>query len=306
MRRIYGEYLAGWKPDLPDYRDYTLNNEKVKTTASRLGFKDSKMLPDCVDLRKWCPPIFDQGNLGSCTANAGSGLLEYVEIKTKGKYIEASRIFLYKVTRDLMHEKGDTGAYLRNTMEAMVLTGIVPEEYLPYDISRFDEEPTAFCYAVAGNYKSLKYVSLDPATMSLDDILVNIKTVLAGGLASIFGFTVYDSIVQTEENGGRIPFPTDKENIRGGHAIMAVGYDDNLTITNELDGSQTTGAFLIRNSWGTQWGDKGYGWLPYKYVLTGLAQDWWTLIDAAWIDLSVFGLEAQQQQGACGVLKAYL
>lgn len=298
MLRIYGDYLEGWKPDLPDYRDYTLNHDKVEATASKLGFKDGQRLPESIDLRKWCPPIFDQGQLGSCTANAGAGLLEYIEIKTRKKYIEASRLFLYKVTRNLMHETGDTGAYLRKTMEAMVLIGIVPEEYWPYKIPQFDEEPTAFCFAVASNFQCLKYISLDPTTMSHDDILVQIKKTLAGGLASIFGFTVYDSIAQTKTNGGKIPFPTDKENIRGGHAIMAVGYDDKITVTNELDGSQTTGAFLIRNSWGTGWGDNGYGWLPYKYVLTGLAQDWWTLIDAEWVDLSVFGLKEQEKQGA--------
>lgn len=303
MKQIYGDYLAGWKPDLPDYRDYSLSHRNVETTASRLGFKDSQGLPECIDLRKWCPPIFDQGNLGSCTANAGVGLLEYIEIKTKGKYIDASRLFLYKVTRNLMHETGDAGAYLRKTMEAMVLIGIVPEEYWPYDVSRFDKEPSAFCYAVASNFKTMKYVSLDKANMPLEDILVQIKTVLAGGLASIFGFTIYDSIVQTKTNGGKIPFPTDKENIRGGHAIMAVGYDDNQIITNEVDGTQTRGAFLIRNSWGTQWGDNGYGWLPYEYVRTGLAQDWWTLMDAGWVDLTVFGRDAQQQQGACEITK---
>jgi C1A family cysteine protease len=295
LKQIYGEYLAGWKPDLPDYRDYTLSHKDIAAATSKFGFKDSKGLPDCIDLRKWCPPIFDQGNLGSCTANAGVSLLEYIEIKTRGKYIDASRLFLYKVTRNLMHETGDAGAYLRKTMEAMVMIGIVPEEYWPYDVSHFDKEPSAFCYAVASNYKSLKYVSLDKATMALEDVLVQIKTVLAGGLAAIFGITMYDSISQSKTNGGKIPFPSDKENIRGGHAMMAVGYDNNQIITNEVNGTQTRGAFLIRNSWGTQWGDTGYGWLPYEYVLTGLAQDWWTLIDANWVDLTVFGKNAQQE-----------
>jgi C1A family cysteine protease len=116
-------------------------------------------------------------------------------------------------------------------------------------------------------------------------------------------FTIYDSIVQTKINGGKIPFPTDKESIRGGHAMMTVGYDDNKIITNEVDGTQTRGAFLIRNSWGTQWGDNGYGWLPYEYVRIVLAQDWWTLMDAGWVDLTVFGRDAQQQQGACEITK---
>ena len=106
----------------------------------------------------------------------------------------------------------------------------------------------------------------------------------------MFGFTVFSSYRQAEDNGGKIPFPSKKEEIDGGHAVLAVGYDDNLKIKNDIDRNETRGAILIRNSWGTGWGEKGYGWLPYDYVLKGLAADWWGLIKNEWIDTNQFGI----------------
>ncbi len=124
--------------------------------------------------------------------------------------------------------------------------------------------------------------------MSKDLVLNQIKTNLVAGIPSMFGFTVYDSIVQAAENG-QIPFPTKGEKIEGGHAIAAIGYDDTLKIKNTHPGSkETIGALLIRNSWGTGWGESGYGWFPYEYVLQGVAQDFWSLIKSEWIDTGEF------------------
>ena len=105
----------------------------------------------------------------------------------------------------------------------------------------------------------------------------------------MFGFTVYASITQAGATG-KIPYPAMREGIRGGHAIVAAGYDDNMVIKNMPSGPQTTGAFLIRNSWSTGWGDNGYGWLPYDYVLHSLATDWWSLSSARWVETGQFGL----------------
>jgi C1A family cysteine protease len=291
MKSINGKYWMGWRPDYPDFRDYTVTNESVKPMFGKVGVLDveGSSLPGSIDLRKWCSPIEDQGMLGSCTAHAGVGLVEYFERKAFGKHIDASRLFLYKAARTLMHETGDTGAYLRTTMGALALFGVPPEEYWPYDVSRFDEEPATFCYAFAQNYQSLKYVRLDPSGTPPAGVLAQVKANLAAGIPAMFGFTVYSSISQAEKDG-KIPYPSKGERIEGGHAVVAVGYDDGMKIKNGTDGRQTAGAILIRNSWGTGWGNEGYGWLPYEYVLKGLAEDWWTLMDNKWVDTGEFKL----------------
>jgi len=292
----------GWLPDYPDYRDYTFEQEDVPVRLRQIGQKDSikgmltrvgvlnpgkATLPASVDLRKWCSPIEDQGSLGSCTAQAGVGLVEYFERRAFGKHIDASRLFLYKVTRNLLKLTGDTGAFLRSTMGSLVLFGVPPEEYWPYVISSFDAEPSAFCYAFAQSYQAISYYRLDPPGIQKDALLNRIKTNLGGGLPSMFGFTVYQSIDQASSTG-EIPFPTSGEKILGGHAIVAVGYDDSMRIKNSTGGPETKGALMIRNSWGTGWGKAGYGWLPYEFVLRELAIDWWSLLKNEWIDTGAF------------------
>lgn len=292
----------GWLPDLPDFQDYTMEQDEISSKHKQLGQKNSVKamikklgvseplkanVPTSVDLRPWFSEVEDQGQLGSCTANAGVGIVEYFERRAFGKHIDASRLFLYKVTRNLMKVTGDTGAYLRTTMQALALFGVPPAEYSPYVISDFDKEPSAFCYSFAQNYQAISYYRLDPFGTPRDTLLKRIKTNLAAGLPSMFGFTVYSSISQAGSTG-KIPFPTQGERREGGHAIVAVGYDDKMKIKNANIGAKTTtGALLIRNSWG-KWGDDGYGWLPYEYVLKWLAVDWWSLLKNEWVDTGQF------------------
>lgn len=289
----------GWIPDFPDFRDYTEETPDIRDILAPTGLGPSERSggrarrraapPASVDLRPWASPIEDQGRLGSCTAHAGAGVIEYYERKSFGRHIETSRLFLYKVTRNLMKMKGDTGAYLRLTMGAMVLFGVPPEEYWPYTdgAEGFDREPPAFCYAFAQNYKTLKYYRHDPAGTPAPKVLERLKTYLAAGHPAMFGFTVYSSIEQADETG-RIPVPSGRERIEGGHAVVAMGYDDAMTIKNAAGGPAARGALLIRNSWGTGWGEKGYGWLPYEYVLRGLAEDFWSVLKKEWIDTGEF------------------
>ena len=290
MSEIITPVGMGWLPDYPDFRDYTVDHPDIKSMLHKAGLKSSGKvsLPSVVDLRPWCSPIENQGALGSCTANAGVGIVEYFERRAYGKHIDASRLFLYKTTRNMLHWTVDTGAFLRSTMGALVLFGVPPEEYWQYVVADFDKEPPAFCYAFAQNYQALRYYRLDPPTTPGDVVLARVKTNLSAGLPSMFGFTVYNSYTQANTTG-KIPYPTAGERIVGGHAIVAVGYDDNMKIKNTNAGAvETTGALLIRNSWGGGWGAAGYGWLPYEYVLKRLATDWWSLLSNEWVDTGNF------------------
>jgi C1A family cysteine protease len=278
---LHSKYALGWIPDLPDHRDYTFRSEILKKEMDQMGMGElNDDIPSSVDLRKWCSPIEDQTPLNSCTAHAGTNLLEYFMIKTTGKYINGSRLFLYKATRNLLGDGDkDKGSFLRTTMGAMRLFGICPEPYWTYDPKKVLEEPPAFCYSFAENYKALKYFSLDPANATTNDTLTNVKNFLAAGLTSMFGFTVFKSIDQARDDG-KIPMPSSVDNQVGGHAMHAVGYDDNIKITNEVTNEETTGAILFENSWGTEWGDNGFGYLPYEYIRNGDALDFWSLVES--------------------------
>lgn len=265
----------GWQRDLPDFRDYNTNTDEIKRILDASNtLKSNVTNPESVDLREWCSPIEDQQYIGSCTAHAGVGLMEYYQRRVYGKHLDLSRLFLYKVTRRLLGWQGDTGGYLRTTMQAMAMFGVPLEKHYPYQPEEYENEPQAFDYAMAHNFQAMKYFRLDSNGISGQMLLDHIKWMLAAGLPCMFGFTVYSSLT----NDGWIPFPNKNDTLQGGHAIVAVGYNDTMG----------GGALKIRNSWGTSWGHDGYGWLPYDYVLRGLASDFWSMAEAGFVDSDLF------------------
>ena len=285
-------FSTGWLPPMPDLRDYSPQDKQVKEMAKKIGLNNNKLsVPSSIDLRSWCSPVENQESLGACTAHAGVGIVEYFQKRAHGKYLDGSRLFVYKTTRNLMQVTGDTGAWLRNTMGALALCGVPDEKYWPYKVADFDLEPPSFVYAVADNYEALRYFCHDPlgANVPTKTVLDSIKRYLSAGIPSMFGFYGFSSFNNSSVKGD-IPYPGPGERAEWGHAIVAVGFDDKKKIKNTQYNTTSTGALLIRNSWGTRWGDDGYGWLPYDYVLNKLAMDFWSLISFEWIDTKNFGL----------------
>ena len=212
-----------------------------------------------MDLRAICSPIEDQGNIGSCTAQAGVGVYEFVGDKMKAPYEDKSRLALYWMTRSLEGTVPfDSGATLRNTVKAMAKFGLGNESKWPYVTDKFFEKPPQSFFQDASDHKITAYQRLN----TLDDVL----GCLADGFAFMFGFSVYSSMM-TDKVGktGQIPMPKKTDSLEGGHAIVGVGYTEKERL-------------IIRNSWGRKWGDDGYGYLPFGYIKDrNLSDDFWTV-----------------------------
>ncbi len=224
---------TGWLPPLPDMRDYDSEHPTIVKLSEKLGFSNKKKttgLPKSVDLREWCSPVEDQLELGSCTANAAVGIVEYFQRRAFGLHIEGSRIFVYKATRKLMMSEGDSGAWLRSTMGALVLFGVPDEKYLPYSLDGqkvnpdWDKEPDGFLYSMAKNYAAINYFCHDPYTKKQDKkaVLASVKKYLAAGVPAMFGFFGFPSFEEADSPGA-IPYPGKDERAEWGHAVAAVG-----------------------------------------------------------------------------------
>jgi len=245
--------FLGWKPDVPDYRDYPY-------AAMRLGLERPAALPPACDLRPNCPPVYDQGRLNSCTANAIAAAFEFLEIKNGGTAFDPSRLFIYFNERKLEEEVAiDRGAYLRDGIKSIASTGVCPDVAWPYVEQKFADPPPDSCFQSAQTYKALSYFRMNNA--NIDEL----KSCLAAGFPFVFGFSIYGSFYNADSNGGIVSMPGD-EALEGGHAVLAVGYDD------------ATARFTIQNSWGPNVGDRGYYYMPYQYLTTTqLADDFWTV-----------------------------
>ncbi len=242
---------CGWVPDLPDHRDHLYAAPPRYLVA----------LPKKVDLRKKCPPVYDQGDLGSCTANAIGGAFQFEQLKQKADDFVPSRLFIYYNERVIEHSVDtDAGAAIRDGIKSVASIGVCPETEWPYVIAKFAVKPPNPCYVHAAKHKVLSY-------QRLSHTLNQMKGCLASGYPFVFGFTVYESFESDEvAQTGHAPMPGPKEATLGGHAVLSVGYDD---------ASQW---FIVRNSWGAKWGMKGYFTLPYQYLMDdNLADDFWTI-----------------------------
>jgi C1A family cysteine protease len=261
----------GWLRDLPDPRDSTRRQDAVAKLLNDLRPDENSVAS--VDLREYCAEPAHQGGLATSSVHACLALVQYFERRASGRIVEPSRMFVYRTARRLMGWSGDSGLPLRATLKAIVRYGLPAERYWPYDARAVDADPDAFVYASADRILDPVYVRLDARGERSENTLETIKRFLAAGFASVCGFVVCSSVSDEAE----IPCPTIFDGVRGGQAVLVVGYDDNRRIRSDR------GALLIVNSWGTEWGDRGGGWLPYTYVRENLAVDFWTLLTPQWL-----------------------
>ncbi len=248
----------GWIPDLPDNRDYIL------TASARMLAR----LPVSVDLTTKCPPVYDQGQIGSCTANAIAGAIEFDQKKQKmrGVFLP-SRLFIYYNERVIEHTVAqDSGAMIRDGIKSVASQGVCAEKLWPYDPdpfpgnTRLTKKPSPNCYKEALKHTAVQYERVPR-------VLAHMKACLASGYPFVLGFTVYESFESDEvAQNGVMPMPAPREQVVGGHAVVAVGYDDKAD------------RFRMRNSWGSDWGVKGYFTMPYAYLLNeNLSDDFWKI-----------------------------
>ena len=281
---------GGWRLDPPSARDYTLDHDKVREIAEQLALRpeDAPQLPHAADLSGGFGPPGDQGDLNACSSFAAVALFEHGMSRLGQRVEPGSPMFLYKVQRDLLQERGDGGSYLRTAMEAMALAGVCPERYWPYDPRRLDDEPPAFCYAVADNYEAMIYYRLDHAGQDPAALLRSLKTHLARGLPVMLGSALFPTLGSVSLHG-MLAEPRPDDPVVLLHAFVAAGYDDEKVVHDETGTiRQGRGAVRVRSSWGPTWGEGGYAWLPYTYVLRGWTRDYWVLVSSEYVDRERF------------------
>ena len=230
-----------------------------------------------VDLRPFCPPVWDQGNLGSCTAHGIAAAYVFDVLKQKEGPFDPSCLFLYYNERKMEGTvTSDAGGSIRDGIYSLHDVGICSCDSWPYDISKFADAPPAWTYDEAKNHHSLVYKRVDN-DINNDINMLSIRTCLRKGFPIVFGFTVYPSFeTDTVARTGQMVMPSPNEKPLGGHCVMMVGYDDKKK------------KILVRNSWGVKWGEHGYFWMPYEFIQDpNYAFDFWTVEQVADIEKDI-------------------
>lgn len=276
----------GWRPDLADQRDFSLSDAPVAALLRKLKLRTRKAraLPESVDWREYCGPIEDQSDLGTSSAHACAAMIQQFERRASGRLIRPSRLFIDYTARRLAGISGGGGISLRMAIKAVARCGVPPEVHWPYDGAHVDREPDAFTYSFVREFRALRYLRLDSRPAHERPTLDVVRSFLAAGFFVALGFPVSTAVTDAAE----IPFPTAADSILGGHAVTAVGYDDKARIRSDK------GALLVRNSWGTGWGEQGFGWLPYAYIRERMASDFWTLLSPRWLRSGEFELPSAE------------
>lgn len=237
---------------------------KYYKSSEKYIFQDSHLskIIKHVDLRDECPAIYDQGHLGSCTANALAFCYQYDEIyqKEPSQFIP-SRLFIYYNERNMEgHVLDDSGAEIHDGVQVLNTIGVCSETEWVYDISKFTIKPDEDCYTNALLHKTTAF-------RPIQQDLSQLRLALIAGFPVVFGFSVYESFESPDvAKTGNMPIPLPTEKLLGGHAVAVVGFDD------------TRQVFIVRNSWGASWGDKGYFYMPYAFITNpDMASDFWTI-----------------------------
>jgi C1A family cysteine protease len=283
----------GRLPPFHDPRDYSpqeagniLKTTSLPDIARELPEKNE-------DNYNYLPEVYDQEDLGSCVAFATDNGLEYISKLLFGRSPIFSKLYTYKMGRDLAFgtgSQGDTGLWIKHGIGTVRRHGAVEESRYPYITEDYDLYPQAHIHGYADDYRALKYFRLDYPNVSIEKRKERINTYINNKFPVIVGFYVFESADMEGFAGGEFPYPAENEDMLGGHATMIYGYDDNKVIINPFDESESKGAWKFRNSWGSGWGDNGDGWLPYDYLLKPqaefiLADEFYTITRMDWLDL---------------------
>jgi C1A family cysteine protease len=273
--------LLGWTRDQPDFRDYTPDHPLISAMLERLpGPQDPGVLPVQADLRQYFLEGVRRTPLPLATASACTLLAEYFERRAHGKVAVRSPLFLCHMARRLSEPYGDTGTDIRTTLKALRHFGIPPEDHYPSSPERIGTAPDPFAAVLARRFRPVSYVRLDPRNTPGEETLERVRTFLAAGFPSVFGFSVPNSAL-LEPDVVDIPYRVAIDSVRGGQAAIAVGYDDRRL-------TATRGALLIYSPMGAAWDRPGYYWLPYRFVEQQLSVDFWTILRDDWIDSEEF------------------